>query len=86
MTGPFPDTVIPPTGLTRQRMSMGLPAWAWAVVFIGTVAPIFMLGRWGLIITAASWVLGIFIAYEAHTDPKFLETWMAEMALKRVYR
>lgn len=85
MTGPFPDTITPPTGLTRPRMSMGLPPWAWAAVFIGSVGPLFLFGKWGLICSVVSLLFGGFVAYEAHWDPRFLETWLNEMSLKKMY-
>ena len=86
MTGPFPETVTPPAGLTRPRMKMGLPVWAWSVVLIGVLAPPFIMGKAGLLLSGVTIGFGLFVAYEAYEDPQFLQAWLSELALKKVYR
>jgi hypothetical protein len=86
MTGPFPDTITPPVGLIKPRIKMGLPPWAWSAAMVGVVVPIVLIGRWGLLVSGLTLVVGMWLAYECHWDPNFLSTWIAEMNLKRVYR
>jgi Type IV secretory pathway, VirB3-like protein len=85
MTGPFPDLVRVPTGLTRPRTKMGLPAWAWALLFILALAPPVLIGRWGFLGTGLALGIGAWIAHEAAWDVKFLETWLSELPLKQRY-
>ena len=85
MTGPFPDWVEIPPGLTARRLPLGMPVAMGLTIGALLAAPLYFLGKMGVLVLPLVVPIAWWLRAQCKRDPDFLSAWKSEMQFKRFY-